>query len=80
MGFLNVQTRGSLGLLGISTTLGQSSCPGVVDQHIIESTVFLYAFIWLQFGGAFAYLFCFGGIFFLVWEGGFVVFIFQERN
>jgi hypothetical protein len=45
--------------MSISTTPWQASCSGGVDQQIMDSTVILSAFIWLQ--GSFLYsflLFC----------------------
>ena len=58
-------------ILGISTIVGQDSCSGVVDQHIMVSTVLCVdAFILLLFGDlgmcGFIFFHCFRGFIILV--------------
>lgn len=46
--------------LGISTTPGQASCSGGVDQHIMDVRISFKYFVWIQFGNfLLGFCFCF---------------------
>jgi hypothetical protein len=61
---------------GYITPGQQALYSGVADQHIINSTGFLCAFIWLQFGG-FCFWYClFVYLFVFLWGHGFILVFF----